>query len=276
MKHLIARQTWAVRTGRRLLRTKKVRNRAGLAGLALAAWLGPVAAGDSGAAACDRDRLVVALDIGHTPSSPGATSARGRPEHAFNVDLARRVLAHMHAAGLDKAALIAEPSAELDLWDRPRRAAALGAHVLLSIHHDSVQPRYLEHGTLEGRPARFSRHAAGYSLFVSGKNLFFEQSLAVAQAIGRGMDAWGLPPTLHHAEPIAGENRPLLDRDLGIYDFADLVVLKAAAMPAVLIEAGVIVHPEEETRLRDPFHQDILADAITRGVVEACDVLMGG
>ncbi|WP_299438699.1 N-acetylmuramoyl-L-alanine amidase [uncultured Rhodospira sp.] len=253
-----------------------MRHRAGLAVVAVAAWIGPVAVGDSGAGACDRDRLVVALDIGHTPSSSGATSARGRPEHAFNVDLARRVLAHMHAAGLDKAALIAEPDAEPDLWDRPRRAAALGAHVLLSIHHDSVQPRYLEHGTLEGRPARFSRHAAGYSLFVSGKNLFFEQSLAVARAIGGALGEWGLSPTLHHAEPIAGENRPLLDRDLGIYDFADLVVLKAAAMPAVLIEAGVIVHPEEEARLRDPFHQDILADAITRGVVEACGVLMGG
>ncbi|SDE12086.1 N-acetylmuramoyl-L-alanine amidase [Rhodospira trueperi] len=231
---------------------------------------------DSGAAACDRDRLIVALDIGHSVASPGATSARGRPEHAFNVDLASQVLAHMHAAGLSGAALIAPADAALDLWERPRRAAAMGAHLLLSIHHDSVQPRYLEQGTLDGRPARFSRHAQGYSLFISGKNLFPEESLAVAKAIGRALADWGLSPSLHHAEPIAGENRPLLDPDLGIYDFADLVVLKAAAMPAVLIEAGVIVHPEEEARLRDPFHQDILAEAITRGVVEACGVLVGG
>ncbi len=225
-------------------------------------------------APCPRAELVVALDIGHSPASPGATSARGRGEYAFNLDLARRVLDHMHAAGLSAAFLVGDGGPVKDLWQRPRLAAARGAHVLISLHHDSVQPQFLESGDIDGRPARFSRHAAGYSLFVSRKNLFPERSLAAARAIGGALADWGLSPTLHHAEPIAGENRPLLDRDLGVYDFADLVVLKAAPMPAVLVEAGVIVHPEEEARLRDPFHQDILADSISRGVLAACPGLL--
>lgn len=33
-------------------------------------------------------------------------------------------------------------------------------------------------------------------------------------------------PSLHHAEPIHGENRELLDTTLGIYRFDDLTVLK--------------------------------------------------
>ena len=39
-------------------------------------------------------------------------------------------------------------------------------------------------------------------------------------------------PTFHHAEPIKGENRELVNRDLGIYRFDDLIVLKSAATPA--------------------------------------------
>ena len=53
-------------------------------------------------------------------------------------------------------------------------------------------------------------------------------------------------PSLHHAEPIEGENREVIDRLNGVYRFDDLVVLRSAAMPAVLLEAGIIKHREEE------------------------------
>jgi len=228
---------------------------------------------ESALAACSRESFTVAVDIGHAPSAPGATSARGRPEYDFNRDLAARVVDHLRAVGITATTVLTAQGGAPDLFDRPKLAAAMGADVLLSIHHDSVQPQYLEQGGVDGHPARYSRHAQGHSLFVSHKNPYPEASVAVARAIGRALADWGLVPSLHHAEPIPGENRPLLDEALGLYDFADLIVLKTAPMPAVLIEAGVIVHPEEETRLRDPFHQDMIAEAIARGVVDACQVL---
>jgi N-acetylmuramoyl-L-alanine amidase len=43
---------------------------------------------------------------------------------------------------------------------------------------------------------------------------------------------------LHHAEPVAGESRELIDRALGIYRYDELAVLRTATMPAVLFEAG--------------------------------------
>ena len=52
--------------------------------------------------------------------------------------------------------------------------------------------------------------------------------------------------TLHHAEPIGGENRALLDARCGVYQYDDLVVLKDFRSPAVLFEAAVVVNSDEE------------------------------
>jgi N-acetylmuramoyl-L-alanine amidase len=61
----------------------------------------------------------------------------------------------------------------------------------------------------------------------------------------------------------------LLDQRLGIHRFDDLIVLKTAPMPAVLVEAGVIANPGEETRLRNPATIARIAQAISKGI-EAC------
>jgi len=242
----------------------------------LALLAGEVAAKDSDSVTgvCPTARFLVAVDVGHHLAAPGATSATGRTEYAFNRDLAGRLVDQLHQAGVTGAFLVEETGRPIDLWARPRLARDRGAHVFLSIHHDSVQPHYLETWVHEGRERRHTDRFQGHSLFVSSKNLYLEDSLALARAIGRALRSWGLTPSLHHAEPIPGENRPLLDKDLGIHDFADLVVLKAAPMPALLVEAGIIVNRAEERRLRDPFHQDMLIDAMVSGLLEACPALV--
>ncbi|MBB4264743.1 N-acetylmuramoyl-L-alanine amidase family protein [Roseospira visakhapatnamensis] len=242
--------------------------------VALPTGPGAMAESDSTAQACPVDRLVVAVDVGHHLTAPGATSATGRTEYAFNRDLAGRLLAQLHQVGVTGAFLVEETGAPIDLWARPRRAGARGAHLFVSVHHDSVQPQYLRSWVHEGRERRYADRFQGHSLFVSRKNLYLDESLAVARAIGRALRSWGLTPSLHHAEPIPGENRPLVDKDLGIYDFADLVVLKAAPMPAVLFEAGIIVNRAEEARLRESFHQDMLIDAVVTGILERCFALV--
>ena len=88
------------------------------------------------------------------------------------------------------------------------------------------------------------------------------ESLALATALGEALRASGLRPSLHHAEPIAGEARTLLDPERGIYRFDELAVLSEATMAAVLIEAGVIVHRDEELELATPAFRDKLAQAV--------------
>lgn len=90
-----------------------------------------------------------------------------------------------------------------------------------------------------------------------------------AREIGERLRAAGETPSLYHADPIRGENRPLIDARLGIHRFDDLVVLRTARVPALLIEAGVIVNPREEARLAQADTIRRLGAAIAAGI-EAC------
>ncbi|GAB7545445.1 hypothetical protein [Cupriavidus sp. CuC1] len=84
-------------------------------------------------------------------------------------------------------------------WDVPPTCSA---------RHDSVQPRYLP----------VANRFAGYSLFVLRKNVDPKgSSLGCAVAIADHPLALGRRPSLHHAEAIPGENRPLADAERGIY-----------------------------------------------------------
>ncbi len=210
----------------------------------------------------------VAVDIGHTPDAPGTVSAAGRAELAFNRRFAERlVLAlqrQMPPGGTARTVEIRQPDPKLD-----RRVAAIADQrptLILSVHHDSVQERYLTYRTVDGRNLGQTDRAAGFSLFVPAETAVAAGSLAAARAAADALAAAGERPSLHHAEPIEGENRRLLDRARGIYAGDFLKILRTAGSPAVLIEVGVIKNPAEERRLDDPATVDRLAAAVAGAV----------
>jgi N-acetylmuramoyl-L-alanine amidase len=210
----------------------------------------------------------VALDIGHSIKDPGAYSARGVGEYYFNRAIAAALLRSLKKFGEVDAFIINPQGASISLAERTRQAANKRATLFLSIHHDSVQRRYVKEWTVDGKTRLYSDNFSGFSVFVSRKNRKFAQSLKFARLLGEAMIARGFSPTLHHAEKIPGEGRTLLDKNLGLYEFSDLVVLKTAAMPAVLLECGVIVNRSEETSLQKPEIQERIADAAAEAIVK--------
>ncbi len=206
---------------------------------------------------------LVAVDVGHYETEPGATSARGRPELEFNRALAAALAGALEERGLRVRVIGAD--GRMAVLSR-RTAAARDARFFLSIHHDSVQPHYLEEWEHEGGRRRFSDRFAGFSLFVSRRNPELERSLACASSIGAALRAAGFAPSLYHAEPIAGESKPFADRANGVHYYDNLVVLHTATQAAVLLEAGVIVNRADETTLREPATQRAIAAAVAEGV----------
>lgn len=208
---------------------------------------------------------LVAVDVGHFLAEPGALSARGRPELEFNRELAALIGRALEARRLR--VLVIGADGNMTVLSR-RTAAARDADLLVSVHHDSVQPHYLEEWEHEGETRRFSDRFAGFSLFVSRRNPRLGESLACASAMGARLRAAGFTPSLYHAEPIPGESKPFADRRNGVHYYDNLVVLHTAAQPAVLVEAGVIVNRAEELALRDPATQRRIADAVAAGIGE--------
>lgn len=215
------------------------------------------------AAAPVQARDTVAIDVGHFLGEPGAISARGRPELEFNRELALEIDSAVLGKGLGSFLIGFD-----GLMSRLSARAVAGANAdfLLSVHHDSVQPHFLQVWEYEGIPRLFSDRYAGFSLFVSRKSAFVGPSLVCASAIGAAMRRAGFSPSLYHADRIPGEFKPFADKANGVHYYDNLIVLKRARTPAVLLEAGVIINRDEELEMqRENVHRRI-AEAVADGL----------
>ena len=201
----------------------------------------------------------VAVDVGHFLARPGATSARGRTEFQFNLELARAIQSVIAQRGC-RVRLIGERGDIADLKERTARAQ--GAALLLSVHHDSTAERFLEPWVVDGVERSYTDRFAGFSLFVSHANAHSMHSLRCASAMGAQLRANGFAPSLFHADSAFGEARPFADTVNGVHWFDDLVVLKTATQPAVLLEAGVLVNREEELMLQRADVRERIAVAV--------------
>ena len=207
----------------------------------------------------------IAIDVGHHLKHPGAISARGVPEFEYNLQLAREVEAALKHAG-HRTLLIGDDGLSEDLSKRAPRAS--GMDLFISIHHDSVQPRFFSNWEYEGEARGYSDRFSGYSLFVSRLHPDTDASLKCASAIGAALRQSGFTPSRYHADPILGENRPFADEANGVHYFDNLAVLKTARIPALLFEAGVIVNRDEELRMRNPAVLKLIVDAMVAGAGE--------
>ena len=67
---------------------------------------------------------------------------------------------------------------------------------------------------------------------------------------------------------MTGAPRPFADEANGVHYYDHLAVARTATMPALLVEAGVIVNREEERRMRDPQVRTRIAAAVAEGARE--------
>ena len=199
-----------------------------------------------------RDKFIVAIDIGHTKYCGGALSAHGIYEYYYNQKVAFLLLPELIKNGFKKSFIINEDGSDISLIGRTIEAQKRKADLLISIHHDSVQPRYLSIWSYKGECLYYCDLYKGFSIFVADNNFNSKNSLLLARLLGKELLNRWFSPTLHHAGP-KGENRKLIDEEKGIYEFNKLVILKTATMPAVLLECGVIKNRDEEKSINTDY-----------------------
>ncbi len=216
---------------------------------------------------CWAGDFIIAIDPGHTINSPGATSARGVDEYLFNQNTG--ALLHQQLLKdkrFKRSFIINETGDDISLSARAAIANQQGAHLLVSIHHDSVQPKDLSQWLYQGRFLPYCDKFTGYSIFYSEKNGSPLNSLIFAVILGSEMLKARFCPTLHHAEKFTGGDKDLIDKTRGIYKYNNLVVLKKTNMPAVLFECGIIKNREAELQLGNPQYQHKLVAGLFNAI----------
>lgn len=219
------------------------------------------------------NKFTIAIDVGHTKARHGATSSRGIGEYQFNREIAE-VLFRKVIDNKDLDGFIINPSGDkIGLKERTKIATDEQADLFISLHHDSVQEKYLSKWIYKNKSHHYSDLFSGYSIFISKKNIYTDKSYKFATLIAEQLVNEGLTPTFHHAEKIKGENKELLNKKLGVYEFTDLIVLKTAAIPSVLLECGIIVNRKEELFVNSQEFKDTVTDKIIQAILQYKDLV---
>jgi N-acetylmuramoyl-L-alanine amidase len=221
---------------------------------------------------CTRATFRVVVDVGHTLDVPGAMSARGVPEYAFNLQLAHDVKQALVDAGFEQAVLLITGTAPWQgLFERAVRANAMHADLFISIHHDSVPDNLKQIWEYAGQKNEFNDDYPGYAIFISNDNADRAGSLLFGSMLGHELERRNLHYTPHYTLALMGHRRRILvDAEAGVYRYDQLIVLRATKMPAVLLEAGSIVNRQEELELATPERRALTGAAIAAAVANFC------
>lgn len=249
--------------------------------------------------ACGKTGRWIVIDSGHTPMNYGAVSCTDKKEVDYNDELVgaiSRELIQKHIQFIvtrakdrdmdDADALrhyLVDPLDDgkwqnyRQLYSRIAIANKMKADLFISIHHDSVQEHHLrrtEDGKIiDVRDDFKQQFNPGYSIYISCDPAYpnternFSDSLKFAEIFAGKMEAIGRKPSTYHEEKPGQDNYVSLDPSRGIYDSkAILAVLRNAEMPAVLIEAGVIVDAEDEKLVSSTFFRKQFAELLAESI----------
>lgn len=193
----------------------------------------------------------VVLDPGHGGDDKGASSPRNVHEKLVVLDVAKRVKAKLEARGIN-VELTRESDRELDLAFRCRKAAALRADLLVSIHANSAANRSVRGAEtfVLALPGRYSSNSYGGGRLPSDTNAGNRYDLA-NMALGYRIQQNILRAT--------GQE------DRGVKR-ARFEVLRDAPCPAALVEMAFMSNPKDEAIAIDPAGRDRIARGIADGI----------
>lgn len=214
------------------------------------------------------ERPIVVIDAGHGGADPGAVSVSGQvSEKQLTLALATELRDLLVARGRVRVAMTRADDRYLTLEDRASVTRRLNAGLFVSLHMDSA-----------ANP--LARGASVYSLSDVASDA---EAARVAAAENRGSSsdaqsgsAQALLSDLAMRDQM-GESAALatrlVARSAGRFEmrpephrFAAFHVLRRAATPAVLFEAGYLSNADDEVLLRDPGHRKAIALALAQAI----------
>jgi len=238
------------------------------AGTSLTVNLPPPASDRIYASPVARGRPIVVIDAGHGGSDPGARSVSGEVvEKDLALALARELRDDLVKRGRVRVAMTRDDDRYLTLDDRAAVARRLNAGLFVSLHMDSA-PNPLARGASvyslsdvasDAEAARFAaaenRGAAADAATESVQSILSDLAMRTQMSASAN-----LATRLVNKSAGRFELRPQPHR------FASFHVLRRAATPAVLFEAGYVSNTDDEALLRSPQHRSAIALALAQAI----------
>ncbi len=225
-------------------------------------------------------RPVVVVDPGHGGVETGAVGRGGTQEKDLTLDLARRLKAALERDAKVTVVLTRDEDRLVPLDERAAIANHNRAELFISVHLNASK----------------RRGAVGAETYFLSPDATDDEARTLAALENR---AAGVPETPQAAKPDGEKGLDLILWDLAQNQYlaesgrlaesvqkelnalagtkdrgvrqAPFRVLMGTTMPAILVEAGFVTNPDEETRLKDPAYQDRIVEALVRAVREYLD-----
>jgi N-acetylmuramoyl-L-alanine amidase len=209
----------------------------------------------------------VALDAGHGGDDRGARGPKGLTEKVAALALAQELKRSLEAQGF-QVVMIRADDTFVPLWERAKLANEASADLFLSLHLNAARAR-----GAKGSEVYFLSLGKGdedADALAALENAGGERATGSDNLVEGILDDLAQKAYLKDSERLAvavlGQlNKLSAIKQRGVKQ-APFIVLRGAAMPAVLVESAFISNPKEEAKLKDPVFRRKLAETITRGV----------
>ncbi|HTL98045.1 MAG TPA: N-acetylmuramoyl-L-alanine amidase [Holophagaceae bacterium] len=211
---------------------------------------------------------LVVLDAGHGGEDTGAKGRNRLLEKDAALSIAKAVGAQLEKLGC-RVAYTRSDDTFIPLWDRAKIANDQGADLFVSLHLNAAKAR-----AATGSEVYFL--SLGQAEADAQATVDAENAGAAEGAPGGGdvvasiLDDLAQKAYLRDSEALAVDVQRELNRFAGIKERGvkqePFIVLRGAAMPAVLVESVFISNPKEEKKLKDPGFIAKLGQAIAAGV----------
>lgn len=220
------------------------------------------------------ERLItIAIDAGHGGEDPGARGRKGTLEKHVTLEIAKKLKERIDDEPNMRAVLTRDGDFFIPLHVRVEKARRVRADLFVSIHADAFIKSSANGSSVFALSERGATSAAARWLakqendadLIGGVNLGVKDPYLKQTLLDLSQTA-SINDSLKLGKAVLAEMGGINRLHKNHVEQAGFAVLKAPDIPSILIETAFITNPDEERKLKNPAHQNKMADAIFTGI----------
>jgi N-acetylmuramoyl-L-alanine amidase len=217
--------------------------------------------------------LVIAIDPGHGGEDPGAIGPTGLKEKDVVLAVALQLRDRLNAKPGVRVLMTRDSDFFVPLGERVRKAERVQADLFVSIHADAfITPEArgasvfaLSQNGATSAAAKWMANRENAADAVGGVNVKVKDAQVMRALLDMSTTAQ-IKDSMRLGSEVLTRIGTVGKLHRGVVEQAGFAVLKAPAIPSILVETAFISNPQEEDKLRDDGYRKQLVDALFTGI----------